>query len=67
MIKFRKELKKELLDGRSARSIANKTSVCEAFMSEILNGKRSCSKKLADRILKACNQKENYSKFFENI
>lgn len=67
MILFKKEMKKELLDGRSIRSIAKKSGVCEAYMSEVLNGKRTCSKKLVKKILDNCNQEKNYSKFFEIV
>ena len=44
---FKKELKKELLNGMTIRNIANTIGVTEGYISQVLNGKKECSKLVA--------------------
>lgn len=53
MYTFKKELKEELLDGRTITFVAKKIAVSIGFLTSVLNGKSNCSKLLALAILGA--------------
>ena len=56
-MKFKTQLKDETLDGRSIQSIADKLDMTVPYLTDILNGKRSCSKYLAYCITKCLEGK----------
>lgn len=66
MYKFKKNLKKEFLDGRYVREIAKKVGITESYLSMILNSKRNCSGLLANFLTKLSNQDE-IEYYFERI
>lgn len=59
---FKKELKEELLNGRSIKFIANKCEVTASYLSQVFNQKRGCSYRLAMMI-----SNNEIDKYFTNI
>ena len=63
MLMFKKEKKKELLNGRTIRYLTknNKVACSEVHLSNVLNGKTKCSLVLAKDIVSCVNGKvEDY-------
>lgn len=58
MYLFKKELKKQLLQGRTIKYVASKIGITSAFLSSVLCGNRTCSKLTAYCITKYFG--ENY-------
>lgn len=66
MYTFKKELKEELLDGRTITFVAQRIAVSVGFLTNVLNGKSNCSKLLALAILGATKrQNVEIKTFFE--
>lgn len=59
--------KSEFTDGRTVKSLSDKTGITASFIYTILNKKRGCTKPFAYAITKAVGKKdvENYFKFIE--
>ena len=65
MYLFKKEFKNEILQGRTARYVANNIiDVHEFYLSNILNGKMGCSKRLAKDIVRCANKDAQISDYF---
>lgn len=64
MYKFKKELKKGALDGRTMTSIAERIGITKAYVIMIMNGKTTCSKLVAYSLTKALNLNSEINDFF---
>ena len=64
MFIFKKELKKQLLEGRTIKYVASKIGITDTFLTSILNGKRTCSKITAYCITKFFNQNYEVNDLF---
>lgn len=64
---FNKELKKELLNGMTIRNIANLMGITEGYVSQVLNGKKKCSKLVAYCICKIINYELEVEDCFERV
>lgn len=66
MYYFKEDKKEIVLKGRSARYLAeNKLFINESYLSLILNGKRGCSKRLAQSILNCISIDANLEDYFK--
>lgn len=64
---FNKDKRDEILDGRKINYIAEKIGITPQFLSQILNGKRTCSKTVAYCVVKCLdNEKEVEDYFLRN-
>ena len=64
---FKKELKKELMGDKTVRSIANMMGITEGYVSQVLNGKKECSKLVAYCICKIFNYDLEIEDCFERV
>jgi plasmid maintenance system antidote protein VapI len=64
---FKQELKKELLNGMTIRYIANTIGVTEGYISQVLNGKKECSKLVAYCLCKIFNYDLEVEDCFERV
>lgn len=64
MYKFKKELKNEALKGRTITYLANEIGITKVYLTNILNGKRECSKVVAYSITKVLNNEKELKDYF---
>jgi hypothetical protein len=64
MFEFKRELKKELLDGRTSIYVANKIGITRQQLDSILNGRTTTRKLTAYCIVKACNSDAEIEDYF---
>ena len=64
---FNKELKKELMGDMTIRGIANLMGITEGYVSQVLNGKKKCSKLVAYCICKIFNYNLEVEDCFERV
>ncbi len=65
MFIFKKEFREEVLQGRSIKYLSNKIlNITPVYLSNILNGKIGCSKRLAIQILKCVTDNEDLENYF---
>ena len=68
MYKFRSDLDiNSLVDGRTILYLSKKISYSREFVSEILRGKKTCSYKRAEQIVKACQPDKKVSDYFVKV
>lgn len=62
---FKKELRDEVLQGRSIRYMSQKLlNITPVYLSNVLNGKIGCSKRLAIQIVNCVTDNENLENYF---
>ena len=65
MFRFKKEMKKALLKGRKVKYIENnEVIVNEFYLSEVLNGKKCCSRRLATLITRCGDMQSVIEDYF---
>ena len=65
MYVFKKELKSNVLKGRTARYVAHEIlDIHEMYLYNILNGNMGCSKRLAKQITKLASVEANINDYF---
>lgn len=65
---FRKEMKNELLEGRTVRSCANDLGISESYLHYILQDKRHCNEYLAKfivHVLKHIREQDHPNEFLK--
>lgn len=62
---FKTKLKDEYLDGRTITYIAKKIGITKHYVTNILNGKKHCSKLVAYVMVKVVNQEAEINDYFE--
>ena len=67
MYRFKKELRDQLLSGRTVRYVAHQIDITEVHLSNILNGKKTCKRSTAYCIVKICDEKRELSDYFDNL
>ena len=67
MYKIRRELKEELLDGRTISNVAKKVGISRVHLSYIINGKLNTTKTTAYAIVKSCNSESEIQDYFERV
>lgn len=67
MFEFKKELKKELLDGRTSIYVAKKIGITRQQLDNILNGKTTTGKTTAYCIVKSCNPDAEIEDYFVRV
>lgn len=67
MYMFNKEMKKELLNGRTIKEIAEMIGITRANLTDILNAKRPTTKKTAYCITKALNSELEICQVFTRL
>ncbi len=64
---FKVEKKKELLEGRKIKNIAEQVGITKCFLSSVLGRKRPCSKLVAYCITKSLNKELEIDDCFDRI
>lgn len=62
---FNKKERANLLDGRTVTYVADKIGVTSQFLSQVLNGKRTCSKTVAYCIVKCLCEEAEIEDYFK--
>lgn len=65
MYTFNKKEKVNILDGRKINYVADKIGVTSQFLSQVLNGKRTCSKTVAYCIVKCLCENAEIDDYFK--
>lgn len=64
---FNEKEKANILQGRTITYVANKIGVTGAFLTSVLNGKRTCSKTIAYCVVKCLCQDAEIEDYFKLI
>lgn len=67
MYQFKKELREQLLKGRTIRFIAHEIEFSEVHLSNILNGKCTCKKSTAYYVIKMLGENNKIEDYFIRI
>jgi plasmid maintenance system antidote protein VapI len=67
MYLFNTEYKDFILDGRTITYVAQKIEITKEYLTDILNGKRGCSKKVANNILEFSKVEADFEKYFKKV
>lgn len=64
---FKKELKDELLDGRSVIYVAKKIGISRVWLYKVINAETKTSKAIAYYLVKACNPEAEIKDYFDRV
>lgn len=64
---FKKELRDELLDGRSIKYVAQKIGISRVWLYKILNSENKTSKAIAYYLVKVCNPEAEIKDYFDRM